>query len=391
MAETTVRRARVGISWAFAIHAAVMGSLGPRLPSIKDRTGVDEGGLGLALTGFAAGLFVGTRLAEPLIRRIGARALIRTGMPVLAATLIGPGVASSLPTLAISLFVLGTASGVLDVAINTNAVGVERGVGRPIMSGIHGLWSVGLLIGSAIATGAAAIDMAPSVHFSIVAGVFGIVAAGALHMLMPDEPADQVESPSTGHPLRSRRVVLLGLIGFSCFLIEGSAMDWSALYLRESLGTSTFTAAFAVVAFSVGMTASRFTGDRLSARLGPVTLVRAGGLGAAITLAIGLILHQPAIAIASFALVGASVASVVPTAFSAAGNTFVGSGTALGWVVTISYLGSMLGPAAIGLTADLVGLRLALVIPAVFALAMAAAAPSVDKVGSQPGGPRAGQ
>jgi MFS family permease len=377
MAAINVARARVGIGWAFAIHAVVMGSLGPRLPSIKDRTRVDEGELGLALSGFAVGLFLGTRLAELVIRRIGARALIRAGMPVLAATLIGPGLAWNLWSLAVSLFVLGTASGVLDVAINTNAVGVERGIGRPIMSGIHGLWSAGLLLGSAIAAGAAAIGMAPPEHFAIVACVFGLAAVGTLQWLMPDERGDGVELRGTCHPLRSRRVVLLGLIGFSCFLIEGSAMDWSALYLRESLGTSTFTAAFAVVSFSVGMMGSRFAGDRLSARLGAVRLVRAGGSGAAVTLAIGLIIHEPAVAIASFVLLGASVAPVVPSTFSAAGNTFVGSGTALGWVVTISYLGSMLGPAAIGVTADLVGLRLALVIPAVFALIVAAAASSV--------------
>jgi MFS family permease len=378
MTTVGLKRARLGISWAFAIHACVMGSLGPRLPSIKDRTGVDEGDLGLALTGFALGLFVGTRLAGPMIRRVGARTLIRIGMPVLAITLIGPGLAWDLPSLALSLFVLGAASGVIDVAINTNAVGVERAVGRPIMSGIHGLWSAGLLVGSAIAAGAAAIDMSPFTHFAIVAGMFGVAAIGTLQILMRDGPAAQVESPKSGHPLGSPRVILLGLVGFSCFLIEGSAMDWSALYLRESLGTSTFTAAFAVVAFSVGMMTSRFVGDRLSARIGKVPLVRAGGLGAAITLATGLLIHQPVVAIASFALVGASVASIVPTAFSTAGNTFVGSGTALGWVVTISYLGSMLGPAAIGLTADLVGLRLALVIPAVFALAIAAAAPCVE-------------
>jgi MFS family permease len=377
MAEVNVRRARLGIGWAFAIHAAVMGSLGPRLPSIKDHTRVDDGGLGLALTCFAVGLFVGTRLAEPVIRRIGARALIRAGMPLLAVTLIGPGLAGTLPSLATSLFVLGTTSGIMDVAINTNAVGVERGVGRPIMSGIHGLWSAGLLVGSAIGAGAAAIGLAPSAHFAIVAGAFGLASVCTLQMLMPDEHGDGVERRGTGHPLRSRRVVLLGLIGFSCFLIEGSAMDWSALYLRESLGASAFAAAFAVVAFSVGMMTSRFAGDWLSFRLGAATLVRAGGFGAAASLAIGLILHEPAVAIASFVLVGASVASVVPTAFSAAGNTFVGPGTALGWVVTISYLGSVLGPAAIGLTADLVGLRIALVIPAVFALAIAAAAPSL--------------
>ncbi len=373
-------RARVGIGVAFAIHGGLMGSLGPRLPSIKVRTAVDDGGLGLALTGFAVGLFAGTRLAEPLLRRVGSRTLIRVGMPLLALALIGPGFARDLPTLAVSLVVLGAASGVLDVAINTNAVGVERSIGRPIMSGIHGLWSVGLLIGSAAAAGAAAIDMAPSEQFAITAGALSVVALGTLWMLASDEHRAGADRGHADHPLRSRRVVLLGLIGFSSFLIEGSAMDWGALYLRESLGTTVTVAAFAVVAFSVGMVTSRFAGDRLSARLGSVTLVRAGGVGAAAALGIGIVLREPAIAVACFAVLGVSLASVVPTAFSAAGNTFVGRGTALAWVVTISYLGSMVGPATIGLAADLVGLRLALVIPAAFAVVIAGAAPWADRV-----------
>jgi fucose permease len=192
---------------------------------------------------------------------------------------------------------------------------------------------------------------------------------------MKDEHRAGPEHGITGHPLRSRRVVLLGLIGFSCFLIEGGAMDWSALYLRESLGTTAATAAFALVAFSIGMVTARFVGDRLTASLGPVTLLRAGGVGAVVSLAVGLGIREPSVTIAAFGVLGVSLASVVPTAFSAAGNTFIGTGTALAWVVTMSYLGSVLGPAAIGLSANVVGLRLALLIPALFAAVIAVAAP----------------
>jgi MFS family permease len=93
---------------------------------------------------------------------------------------------------------------------------------------------------------------------------------------------------------------------------------------------------------------------------------------------------QTAAAIAGFALLGAGLAPVVPTVFSAAGNMRVRSGrSALAAVVTISYLGSIIGPALIGLVTSFVGLRVALVIPVLLALVAGALAP---QVASAPGG-----
>jgi MFS family permease len=82
--------------------------------------------------------------------------------------------------------------------------------------------------------------------------------------------------------------------------------------------------------------------------------------------------------VAGFALLGAGLGPAVPTAFSAAGNTPSGPGrTALAGVVTAGYLGSIIGPLAIGFTADVTGLRAALWIPAALAAVIVAAAPSL--------------
>jgi MFS family permease len=168
-------------------------------------------------------------------------------------------------------------------------------------------------------------------------------------------------------------VIALGVIGFCSFLGEGAAADWSGVYLHEDAGSSAGLAAFAFTAFAVGMVASRFCADRLSARFGPVSVVRIGGVLAGVSLILGLaIVEVPAVLVA-FALLGLGLAPIVPVVFSAAGN--VGSGArALGWVVTMSYVGSVLGPAAIGAVAHGIGLRWGLVIPAALALLAAALA-----------------
>jgi MFS family permease len=163
-------------------------------------------------------------------------------------------------------------------------------------------------------------------------------------------------------------VLLLGLVGFSSLVGEGSAADWSAVYLHDSLLTTPSFAASGFAAFSFAMAVCRFAGDRLVSRFGPVAVVRWGGFVAACGLGLALAVHKPEAAVAGFAL----LAPVIPLTISAAGNTGLGStGAVLGRVVTISYLGFIVGPIVIGWTAEHVGLRSALGLPAALALVVA--------------------
>jgi MFS family permease len=155
------------------------------------------------------------------------------------------------------------------------------------------------------------------------------------------------------------------------------------VYLRDGLGTTPAVAVLPFTGFAIGMTASRLVADRLVIRFGAVTVARVGGLAAAAGLGFGLVVPAPAASIAGFTLLGAGLAPVVPLVFSKGGN--VGGGApALGWVVTISYVGGMLGPAVIGLAAGAVGLRLALGVVILLALVIAALA---RWVGEGPIGP----
>ncbi|HLM33728.1 MAG TPA: MFS transporter, partial [Gaiellaceae bacterium] len=162
-----MRGARASVVGAFALHAAVAGTLGPRLPAVKEQAGLTDGELGVALAVFAVGLFTGTRVVGSLLDRFGTRVVLRGGMPLLGVSLLGPAFAESLPSLAAALFVLGALSGMLDVAMNANAVVVERGYDRPIMSSIHGTWSAGMLVASGGAAAAAALDVSLRLHFGL--------------------------------------------------------------------------------------------------------------------------------------------------------------------------------------------------------------------------------
>ena len=367
---------RVAVSAAFLIHSTVSGTWAPRLPAIKESLGLSDGELGTALVGLAIGLLVGTRLAGAPVDRFGSRPVMRAGFPLLAATLVLPGLADSIVTLFLALFVLGLASGALDVAMNAQGIEVERVLGRPILSGLHGLWSVGLGIGAGLAALAAGIGADPLEHFAAVAVVLAVASLVFMRGLLA------AHRPAPGEPQEEHvmvrwtpALVLLGVIAFCSFVGEGAASDWSAVYMTQELGASEALGAVAFAAFAVTMAIARFAADPLRGRLGNVVLMRGGSLIAAAGLGLALLVNEPAAAIAGFALLGLGLAPVVPIAFSAAGDLDPrATGRLVGRVATLGYVGSVAGPIMIGWLAEATSLRAALGLVVVLALVIAVSA-----------------
>ncbi|XYD09284.1 hypothetical protein R1A27_01355 [Methylobacterium sp. NMS12] len=171
---------------------------------------------------------------------------------------------------------------------------------------------------------------------------------------------------------------MLGLLCFVVFLTEGSALDWSAVFLIQQRGLDPAWAALGYAAFSVTMTAGRLAGDRVVARLGRRSVVVLGGLLAAVGLALSVLVPAWEAALAGYALVGAGCANIVPVLFTAAGRQrAMPESVAVPAVTTLGYAGVLAGPALIGFAAQALGLPAALLIVAVLLVGVAAAGRSL--------------
>lgn len=368
----------------FLVHAATGASWGPRVPAIKERLGIDDSHLAVALGALAVAMFAGTRLAPWLRDRVGGRRLVRGAAVVLTLSLLGPAAAGSFGALVVGLAVMGLAIGVLDVAMNAEAVAYERAAGRPIMAGLHGCWSAGMLVGGGTAAVAALLSVGATAHLAAAAIVLAVVVVAVTRNLPAgDELGDRAE---VGDELESasgrasaggavRAIVVLGIVAACAFALEGAMADWSAVYLHDHLDASPGVAATGFVAFAVGMTVSRFVADRVVTRFGPGVVVRAAGVGGALGLLLVVAVPIVPLAIAGFFLVGVSFAPVVPVAFRAAGQG-IGGHHRLAWVVTIGYLGTVAGPIIIGSVTTAAGLRAGLAVLVLVGAAVAVAAPA---------------
>jgi MFS family permease len=370
----------------FCANGAGLGAWVPQIPVVQARLGLSEGALGLALLAMTAGALAAMPLAGAMIPRLGSRAALRLSSALFFAGLALPLLASSLPELVAALAVLGAGNGALDVSMNAQGVALERARGGAFMSRLHAMWSLGGLLGAG-ATGGALAAAVPSQWWLAGAGaVLGAAALGASLLL----PSLDAAIPATGAQgvaqgvaqgarfARPRGVVaVLGLLAFLGLLAEGSVWDWSAVYLRTTVGTSDAHAAAGAAACSLTMCTGRFLGDWLTRRLGGVWIVRAGALLAAGGLALALVTLHPVVAVLGFGCVGAGIANIVPVLFRAAGAVSgVASAHALAAVTTLGYLGFLAGPPVIGAAAELASLRIALGLVVLATLAIAVGASS---------------
>ena len=376
-----LRRDRLKVGLAFLVNGALWGSWIGRIPRIAGDLDLSERQVGQALLGLALATVVTLPLAGGLTTRVGARAVTAGGAVLGASGLALVALADDVGSLVGLLCVLSAGGTSMDVAMNGQGVALESRYGRPIVVGLHGLWSVGALLGTAVAGLTVWADVPTARHLGVAAVV--VAVAGVVASRTSDAAEVDRDGPRRVFALPRGRLWLLGGIAFAAALSEGAVADWGGLYLERVLGTGAGVAASAYVVFSATMAVVRLLGDRVTARFGRRSVVRAGGAVAAGGMVLALAVDAPVGALVGFAVAGVGIAAIMPIAFSSAGDVPGSSqGAAVAAVASVGYAGFLVGPPLIGYLADLVGLRLALGAVVVTAASLALSARALPRATS---------
>ncbi len=342
-----VTHARYAVAAVFAVHGSVTGSFATRVPWIQDHADVSAGQLGLALAFPALGASLAMPLAGSVSHRFGARTALRGLLALWTLALVLPSLAPNLLTLCLALFVYGATAGMSDVAMNALGVEIENRLDKSIMSGLHGMWSAGALIGSAAGTLAAHLGTDARTHHLLAAAVLTVAGLVACTWVLDLQPAED-EDPPPRFALPPRSALLIGAVGFCAVFAEGASLDWSAVYLRDELETSAGLAAACTTGFTLTMALARLAGDKVVDRFGAVRTVRVSGVLAALGGLLVVVAGHPAVAMTGFALMGLGIAVVVPLCFAAAGRAGSNPSLAIAGVATITYTSGLVAPSAIG-------------------------------------------
>jgi fucose permease len=346
----------------FFMSGATFATWGVQIPAIKARFGVTDAVMSMAMLCVAAGAVLALSRVGRWVARAGAGAALQVSGVVLALALAAIPWVPWFGVLLLVLLVFGMAMAAFDVAMNVQAADIERTDERPIMSTVHGMFSLGGMVGAALGGLLLTAGMSLEAHaalFAVALAAAGLYSARVrlAHHASPDEKTAQAR----GHRRIPPQLWVLGIVAFLGLVCEGAMYDWAAIYMRDVAALALARSGYGYAAFSLGMALGRFSADPVRKRVRAKTILIfsawLGVLGIAIAVAVPL----PWPALAGFFLMGLGVANLMPFFFLAGANLpGMSAAEGVAGVARFAYAGMLFGPPIIGAITHLGTLRLGL-------------------------------
>jgi MFS family permease len=367
-----VRRAKVAVSVIFVVNGLAFASWVARVPAIRDTLGLTPGRVGLLLLSVSAGtmtalplsgLVVGGRGAGRLgpARTVAAGVLAGSiGLLVMAVGLA----AAAVPAVALGMLLYGVGTSTWDVAMNVEGADVERRLGRTVMPRFHAGFSLGTVLGALIGAGCAKAGV--SLEWQLAVTVVAILLAGlsGVRAFLPPVVAESAAAnrSSVLAAWREPRTLLIGVLVLAFALCEGVANDWLALSLVDGYHAAQAVGAVGFGTFVTAMTVGRLVGGSFVERYGRVGTLRVTALLA--VAGVLTVVLSPGIpgALAGAVLWGLGASLGFPLGMSAAGDEAARSAARVSVVGSIGYTAFLGGPPLVGLLADHVTVRDAILV-----------------------------
>ncbi|EOY9179570.1 MFS transporter [Providencia stuartii] len=342
------KKEQVATRIIFFIAGFATASWAAIVPFVKANTGANDATLGLLLLCFGVGALIAMPLTGAIAAKFGCRKLMVASTIAFCLLLPLLPAISHIGILIVGLLLFGVGIGLTDCAMNIQAVIVDKASEKPIISGFHGYYSVGGIVGAGAMSAILLMGTPPIAAAIIISLVSLLLLSISFKGFL--SYANAPTGPLIAIP--KGIILVIGIICFAIFLAEGTVLDWSAVFLIEHHGLEESLGGLGFAAFATTMTIGRLTGDKIVMRVGSARVVFWGALLACIGFMIAVLSPYLSIAIIGYALVGAGCSNIVPVMFSSIGkqNTMP-EALAVPAVSTLGYLGILAGPAAIGFVA----------------------------------------
>ena len=361
---TSRTRALIG----FAALGVWWGAFGAALPAIQGNADAGDAELGFGLLLLGLGALVSMRATGVLMDRAGP-AVTPVAIGLFGLTGLLPALADSPGELYLFLLVVGATSGSMDVAINADAVHEEVASDRPLLNLAHAGFSAAVFFASLLTGLLRSLGAEPLAVFALVSAL--VVTAAVATRLGPVRPW----RPAEGETPRLIQgvpgwLLALGLLGAMAFWIESAWQNWGAVHLERAFDAGAGTSALAPALFAGAMAVGRLMAHRLASPGSERTVLVAAAALTASGSALAAFAGSAPVALVGILVAGAGCAVCAPTIISIAGRAAKPRerATLVGSLTTLMYLGFLVGPAAVGVLAELTTLRASLASVAAVAL-----------------------
>jgi MFS family permease len=379
-AAVSLARRRAALVVAFFATGLGMATWVSRTPAIRDALGASTAEMGVVIVGLSIGSVVGITLGGRLVARRGGRLVIAWCMAAIVLGLLGVALGVVLRQagiVAAGLAVYGFGMGSGEIGLNVEGVDLEIAVGRSVIPGLHGCYSLGIAAGGLMGLAANSAHLPVLMHMVAIAT---LTAAGSGWLVFQLPARTGAETPTINpHTATAdiadrsawfdNRLLALGAIILGMALAEGSANDWLPLIAVDGFGASAATGSAVYAFFGLSMAIGRLSGGRAIDRFGRAPVMRVCAVTAAAGIALVAFAPQLWLGVVGVLLWGLGASLGFPVALSAAGDVPAHAARRTSFVATAGYAASLIGPPVVGFLGNEVGLRGAILVVLVAVLA----------------------
>ncbi len=346
------QRALRSIAVQFFVNGALFASFIPRMPEIRDRVGITVAGVGLLMAMAGVTGLIASAMVGRAITRFGTRSVMLVAGAVVSLSLPIVGLATAPVVLLIGLVGMLSFDVFVDVAMNMQGSWLSARRHTPVMNRLHGLWSLGTVIGGISSSRIAAAGVSLSVHLASAGAVLLAVLAYVGHGILRTDEHQQTSAAITqgNDPRRqfSPILMLFALAGFFAFALESASIDWAAFRLTDDYVASAGLAALAYVAVTAGMTIGRFAGDWATVQLGPQRLTQLSLALSGVGLAVASLVTHRYLNLVGYAIAGLGIATLLPMLYDTAAKHPGKAGAGLGALSAGLRTASLIVPLIVG-------------------------------------------
>lgn len=361
---------RAAVGAAYASQAFGYAALTTSLPALRDRTGLDDGGLSIVILCMTVGAALGTLVADWIAVRSGSRAALVTGLAIEATAMLLVASLSGAALLIPMLMLQGLGLGLVDAACNMQGSLAERAAARPLFGRFFATATAAGIVSTLVTFAVLSGRLPATTTLFVAAAIHATVAVLGARFFDPARAAKDPQSARPSVPLPRAGILMVGLVVFAAFVIDTAVSTWGTVYSQDVLRLEANLTPLGYGCYLAAVLAARLVADPLIARWGRAPLaVTAAASGIAGCLA--LVLGAPAwLALVGFALAGFGAGWLVPLAFGRAGELVPGrSDEVIARVNLFNYAAAVIGAVIPGVIAMIGSLQWAFILPALVLVA----------------------
>jgi len=345
---------RISLSTYFFLSGLCFASWASRIPTIKAFFSLNDAQLGSVLIIMPLAALVGTVASGWLVSRFDSRGPLLISFVCFALALIGISLVRTTFLLVLILALFSIAMRVLNIAMNAQSITLQGQFQKKIIGALHGIWSLGGVVGVLFSTILVKYGITIQNHFIIISAVTIVASVFAYKFSLTNDKSTTGNKLIFGKP--DVFILYLGLLIFFAAICEGGMFDWSGIYFKDVVKENVFT--YGYLLFMICMAVSRFLLDRLLEKTGMPTMYIISGLLIAIGILVAILFPNFWTALIGFCLVGIGVSAIFPMTYILAGQSKKYSpGMVISIIGTYAIVGMFIGPPLIGYLSHAFGLK----------------------------------